>query len=340
MEIVRIGMIGCGYMGLTYSEAIAQHVKGAQLVAVAGGQRAPQLAAEYKVEAEASVEALLQRRDLDGVIVTTPDQNHWEHTLQAAAAGKHVLVEKPMAPTVAQCDAMIAACQAAGVNLAVVTLAGGVAIEELIFRNPRLTGGFGGTKVPSPSLAGVDLGISRGGDYPSPVFGLLVLAVLTALALALVVVRRGDLGRRCLAVRANERGAAAAGVDVVTTKLGAFAASAFVAGWAGVLLGYSQGQLSFGSFSVFVSLSFLAVAYVGGIASVPGALIGGALAGGGIVFSVLDRFAGWGRYQALFAGLGLIVVSVLRPDGLAGPSPRLRLRRHRSTVDADTRETG
>ncbi len=253
----------------------------------------------------------------------------------------------PVAPILAATLAGVAglvlalpALRVRGVNLAVVTLAGGVAIEELIFRNPRLTGGFGGTKVPSPSLVGIDLGISRGGDYPSPVFGLLVLAVLTSLALALVVVRRGDLGRRFLAVRANERGAAAAGVDVVTTKLGAFAASAFVAGCAGVLLGYSQGQLSFGSFSVFVSLSFLAVAYVGGIASVSGALVGGALAGGGIVFSVLDRYAGWGRYQALFAGLGLIVVSVLRPDGLAGSSPRPRLGRHRATADAETRETG
>jgi branched-chain amino acid transport system permease protein len=154
-----------------------------------------------------------------------------------------------------------------------------------------------------------------------------VLAVVTVVAVALVAVRRGAAGRRCLAVRANERGAAAAGVDVVTTKLGAFAASAFVAGCGGVLLGYSQGQLSFGSFSVFVSLSFLAVAYVGGIGSVPGALVGGALAGGGIVFTLLDRVAGWGRYQALAAGLGLIVVSVLRPDGLATGSRWERLGR-------------
>jgi branched-chain amino acid transport system permease protein len=248
----------------------------------------------------------------------------------------------PLAPLLAAMGAGVAglvlalpALRVRGVNLAVVTLAGGVAIEALVFRNPSLTGGFGGTKVPSPRLAGIDLGISRGGDYPSPVFGLLVLAVVTALAVALVAVRRGAAGRRCLAVRANERGAAAAGVDVVTTKLGAFAVSGFVAGCGGVLLGYSQGQLSFGSFSVFVSLSFLAVAYVGGIGSVPGALVGGALAGGGIVFTLLDRVAGWGRYQALAAGLGLIVVSVLRPDGLAAGAPWGRLLR-RPTVPRES----
>src|SRR5262250_3171882 len=83
MDAIGIGMIGSGFMGLTYSEALAQHV-------------------------------------VHGVILATPDQHRLELTRKAAAAGKHVLAEKPMAPTVAECDAMIAACAAAGVNLAVV----------------------------------------------------------------------------------------------------------------------------------------------------------------------------------------------------------------------------
>jgi myo-inositol 2-dehydrogenase/D-chiro-inositol 1-dehydrogenase len=120
MNTIGIGMIGSGYMALTYSEAIARHVRGARLVAIAGGRRAPSLAAEYGVAAEESIEALLARSDIDGVIVTTPDQLHREQTLLAAAVGKHVLVEKPMAPSVAQCDEMIAACRAANVQLAVV----------------------------------------------------------------------------------------------------------------------------------------------------------------------------------------------------------------------------
>jgi predicted dehydrogenase len=120
MDTVGIGMIGSGYMALTYAESLARHMTGARLVAIAGGRRAPSLAADYEVAAEESVEALLARADVDAVILTTPDQVHCAQTLQAAAAGKHVLVEKPMAPTVAQCDQMIAACQAAGVKLAVV----------------------------------------------------------------------------------------------------------------------------------------------------------------------------------------------------------------------------
>jgi len=120
VDTVGIGIIGSGYMALTYAESLARHMTGARLVAVAGGSRAPSLAAEYEVDAEDSVEALLARTDIDAVILTTPDQVHCAQTLQAAAAGKHVLVEKPMAPTVAQCDQMIATCQATGVKLAVV----------------------------------------------------------------------------------------------------------------------------------------------------------------------------------------------------------------------------
>jgi predicted dehydrogenase len=120
MDTVKIGIIGSGYMALTYSEALTRHVKGARLVAIAGGRRAPGLAAEYGLAAESTITALLDRSDVDAVILATPDQVHMEQTLQAAASGKHVLVEKPMAPTVQQCDAMIAACNTAGVNLAVV----------------------------------------------------------------------------------------------------------------------------------------------------------------------------------------------------------------------------
>ena len=216
-----------------------------------------------------------------------------------------------------------------GVDLAVVTLAGAVAVEELVFRNPGLTGGFAGSRVPSPSLLGLDLGIAAGGDYPSPVFGLVALVVVAAFSLALVAVRRGRAGRRLLAVRANERAAAAAGIDVARAKTAAFVASAFMAGVGGALLGYSQGQLSYGSFGVFVSLAFLAVAYVGGIATVSGALAGGALVGGGIVFTAVDRVAGWGRYQPLVAGLGLVVAAVLCPDGLVGVGRLVLARRRR-----------
>ena len=208
-----------------------------------------------------------------------------------AAAGAGVAVGLP-------------ALRARGVSLAVVTLAGAVVVEEAVFKRPTLTGGFGGSRVPEP--AGV--------DPTGAGFGLLVLAVLVAIALGLARLRTAGAGRRLLAVRAGERAAAAVGVNVATTRLGAFALSAFLAGVAGALLGYQQGQLSFGSFGVFVSLAYLAVACVGGVAGIAGAVVGGLLVPNGVAFTLLDL----GRYQLLASGLGLMAVTVLAPGGVTG----------------------
>jgi branched-chain amino acid transport system permease protein len=214
-----------------------------------------------------------------------------------------------------------------GIDLAVVTLAAGVAVEELVFKNAAVTGGLGGSRVPPPEVAGLDLAISGpGAAYPRLGFGLLALAVLVACALAVSALRRGPLGRRMLAVRVNERGAEAAGVDVARTKLLAFVLASFLAGLAGALLGYQQGQLSFESFGVLASLSYLAAAYLGGVARISGALVGGLLVPGGLLFTALDHVAGLEDYALLLSGLAVLVTAVLAPEGLTGLASRLRTR--------------
>ncbi len=113
MTILGIGMVGSGFMAHTYAEVVANYAQGGQLVAIAGGSRAPALAARYGVASEPSLAALLARDDIDAVVLAGPEQLRPEQRRQAAAAGKHVLAEKPMATSVAECDAMIAACDAA-----------------------------------------------------------------------------------------------------------------------------------------------------------------------------------------------------------------------------------
>lgn len=120
MRTVGIGMVGSGFMGLTYSEVIARHAQGCQLSAICGGTRAARLAAEYGVSCAGSFDELLARPDIDAVVLATPDQDRPALARRAAAAGKHVLAEKPLAPTVAACDEIMTACQIAGVNLGVV----------------------------------------------------------------------------------------------------------------------------------------------------------------------------------------------------------------------------
>lgn len=116
-----VGVLGSGFMGRTWSEVAAHHVPGAELVAVAGGRRAPGLAADYGCTLHDSLDALLADPAVDVVVLTTPPAGHRDQTLAAARAGKHLLVEKPMAQTVAECAAMVEACDAAGVALAVVS---------------------------------------------------------------------------------------------------------------------------------------------------------------------------------------------------------------------------
>ena len=106
-------------MGRTWTEVAANHVDETDVVAVAGGSRAAALAADYGAAAEASPDALLRRTDIDLVVVTTQPDSHAEYVVAAAKAGKHILVEKPMARNVAECQAMADAAAAAGVRLAV-----------------------------------------------------------------------------------------------------------------------------------------------------------------------------------------------------------------------------
>ncbi len=208
-----------------------------------------------------------------------------------------------------------------GVDLALITLVAGVALQEAVFGNPLVTGGLRGSSVPSPKLFGVDLGIT-GAGFPRVQFGLLALAVLAACGYGVARLRTAGPGRQMLAVRANERAAAAAGIDVRRTRAVAFTLSAALAGLGGCLVGYGQGRLSFDSFGVTASLFFLAIAAVGGVSSVAGALVAGLLVPGGLAFTLLDRAAGLGRYQQLLCGLAVIVLAVLRPAGLVHRSAR------------------
>jgi ABC-type branched-subunit amino acid transport system ATPase component/ABC-type branched-subunit amino acid transport system permease subunit len=204
-----------------------------------------------------------------------------------------------------------------GAQLGVVTLGAAVAIEKFVFDNPSFTP-LSGNVISDPKLAGVDLGIRSGHSFVRLAFGVFALGVLLLVALGVANIARGSTGRRLLAVRSNERAAAAAGVSVASTKLLAFAVSSFVAGIGGAMLGYSRGQLSAASFDTFSGLEFLVFAYLGGITSVTGALVAGLLAPLGLVFVALNRVVDLGDYYLLASGVTVIAVAVLNPQGLDG----------------------
>src|SRR5262249_50337519 len=91
-----------------------------RMTTVWGGTRAPGLAKDYQADYVPTYAELLARKDVDAVLISSPHSAHLSQVTEAARAGKHVLVEKPMALNTAECDAMIAACNAAGVTLSVI----------------------------------------------------------------------------------------------------------------------------------------------------------------------------------------------------------------------------
>lgn len=114
----RFGIIGSGFMGRTHAEAI-RRTTNAQLVAVTGGSRAPALATDYQAIYDSELVELLKRDDIDAVVVTTPHSRHFEETLLALEAGKHVLVEKPMATKREHCDQMISLSKEKGLAIGI-----------------------------------------------------------------------------------------------------------------------------------------------------------------------------------------------------------------------------
>ena len=119
----NFALLGCGRIAKRHAELLASgKIPGARLAAVCDikASAADAFAAQYGVPAFYTINELLSLREIDVVSVLTPSGLHAEHAIAAAGAGKHVVVEKPMALRLEDADAMIAACDRAGVKLFVV----------------------------------------------------------------------------------------------------------------------------------------------------------------------------------------------------------------------------
>jgi branched-chain amino acid transport system permease protein len=211
----------------------------------------------------------------------------------------------------------IPAVRIRGTQLAIVTLAAAAVIESFVFNNALLTGQHG-SPISQPSFLGLDLGIREGSDIARLSFGIMVLVIVLLVGLSLARILSGATGRAFLAVRSNERAAAAVGLNVAMIKAVGFSMSAFVAGLGGCLLGYSRGQLSVASFTVFVGVTLLAFAYLGGITSLSGAVAAGLLGPLGVVYTFMDGQLDLGRYYGLISGVALLLTVIFNPSGMVG----------------------
>jgi branched-chain amino acid transport system permease protein len=209
-----------------------------------------------------------------------------------------------------------------GVSLAILTVAGMVAIEQFGLDNSTWgVGSASGVIVPEPKLFGIDIGPNAswlGGGYgqPTPAFALIVLVVMVALGIFVAALRRSILGQRMLAVRSNERAAAAAGIGPRSVKMTAFTVSSFIGAVAGVLYAYALSSVSIQQFGTTTALTFVAFAYLGGITIVRGALVGALLAPGALAALVMSKLNISPVYLLIIGGLGLIIAVVSAPEGV------------------------
>ena len=193
-----------------------------------------------------------------------------------------------------------------GVSLAVISLGAAFATYNTIFTNRTFSGGTDGIIVGSQTFFGINIdAIQQTKRYCIFVFVLLVLALL-----AVANVRRSSVGRRLLAIRSNERAAAALGISVFESKLYAFAVAGTLAGLGGVLLAFRSTTVSLELFDPFQSVQVMSSSVIGGIGYVTGPLAGLNFTTGlgGAVGDFLKRHH---TFTLLFVGLQIIGLGLM-----------------------------
>lgn len=201
-----------------------------------------------------------------------------------------------------------------GVNLAIITFGLGAAVESMLFNNLKLTGGYGGTRITSPSIFGLDLGATL---HPER-YAIFCMSVFTLVVLCVALIRRGRWGRQMLAVRTNERAAAALGISVSSVKLRAFALSSGIAAVGGVLISFRSSSIVYQEFNSQTSILLVGLAVIGGVGWLGGSFLGAVMFSGALApFLVSQLWSGLEDYVHVITAAILILVVVTNPDGLA-----------------------
>ncbi|WP_051753407.1 ABC transporter permease subunit [Streptosporangium amethystogenes] len=199
-----------------------------------------------------------------------------------------------------------------GINLAIVGLGLSVAVYSLLLNNERYSGGVDGIPVEPVTILGWEVDPF----FHPERYALLCLAALVVVALMVSNLRRGDIGRRLLALRSSERAAASLGVNVYWCKIYAFMIAAGIAALGGTLFAFMQSIVLTAQFGVMSSVNLITVTVVGGIGSLPGALVGATLIPGGLGTWLLNG-AGLQVWLPLIGGVSVLLVLRADQGGLA-----------------------
>jgi branched-chain amino acid transport system permease protein len=206
-----------------------------------------------------------------------------------------------------------------GDYLAIVTLGFGEIVRITANNLDHITNGPRGIQsIPHPQINIGSLHIVWGVFTDNKYYWLYLTFVILWI-IAITLLDRSRIGRAWVAIREDEVAAGAMGVPVVRMKLAAFAIGACTAGVGGVIYAEQVNFINPPTFTVIQSILILSMVVIGGMGSIPGAILGAAL-----VALLPEIFRGFTDYRFFVFGLALVIVMIFRPQGLL-PSKRRRL---------------
>ncbi len=210
-----------------------------------------------------------------------------------------------------------------GDYLAIATLGFGEIIRILVlsdFLRPWLGGAQGAGKIPKASILGFQF------ITPQQVYYLILAGCILVVFISLRL-KGSRLGRAWMAMREDEDVAQAMGINLVATKLLAFATGAGFSALSGAIFVSKIGSVYPHSFNVIISINIICLIIVGGMGSIPGVIVGAAALVG--LPELLREFA---EYRMLVYGAALVAMMLLRPEGL-WPEVRHRMELHAEEND-------
>ena len=220
-----------------------------------------------------------------------------------------------LAATVAGIILGIPVLRLRGDYLAIVTLGFGEIIRVLVVSDllkPYIGGAQGVTQIVRPTIGGLQI-IS-----PQAFYYLLLAGCILAIFISSRL-RDGRTGRRWMAIREDEDVAEAMGINLVASKLLAFAIGAALAGLAGAIFASRIASVFPNSFNLLISINVLAIIIVGGLGSLPGVILGAF-----VLVGLPELLREFEEYRLLMYGALLIVMMLVRPEGLWPSAVRRR----------------
>ncbi len=200
-----------------------------------------------------------------------------------------------------------------GPYLAIATLGFGIAVGQILVKWEALSGGSLGIHPPKPSIGPLVLRTETHFYY-------LAVSMMLLMTFMAVNLTKSKIGRAFVALRESEIAALAMGVNLTLYKTLAFAISAFYAGIGGSLMAHQVGYISPDGFNLLVSIYFLSMIVIGGLASILGSILGA------LLLTALPYFlSGIKNLPMVIYGACLIMIVMFEPHGLRGRWTKIHL---------------